>query len=126
LRQELSKLWLWLRELWLRPARAEPPLPPAQYGRDRDAGAILHCQIQCERRRGCRRFFLRRLEAEHQYRVLQEVEGRPPISNRPESSVTVVILSVPHSAVTVAQGSLVPRAYDARLHVSSGYSSENQ
>lgn len=35
---------------------------------------------------------------------LQEVDGKPPISNRPASSVTVVILSVPHSAVTVAPG----------------------
>jgi len=35
---------------------------------------------------------------------LQEVEGRPPISKRPASSVTLVILSVPHSAVTVAPG----------------------
>jgi hypothetical protein len=36
---------------------------------------------------------------------LQDVEGRPPISNRPASSVVVVILlSVPHSADTVAPG----------------------
>lgn len=39
---------------------------------------------------------------------LQEVEGKPPISNRPASSVTVVILSVPHSAVTVAPGMVCP------------------
>ena len=39
---------------------------------------------------------------------LQEVEGRPPISNRPASSLTVVILSVPHSAVTVAPGIACP------------------
>jgi hypothetical protein len=35
---------------------------------------------------------------------LQDVEGNPPISNLPASSVVVVILSVPHSAVTVAPG----------------------
>lgn len=39
---------------------------------------------------------------------LQEVEGRPPISKRPASSLTVVILSVPHSAVTVAPGIACP------------------
>src|SRR5580704_5737049 len=36
---------------------------------------------------------------------LQDVEGRPPISKRPLSSLVVVILlSVPHSAETVAPG----------------------
>jgi len=35
---------------------------------------------------------------------LQEVDGSPPIWNLPASSLTVVILSVPHSAVTVAPG----------------------
>jgi hypothetical protein len=36
---------------------------------------------------------------------LHDVEGKPPISKRPASSVVVVILlSVPHSADTVAPG----------------------
>jgi hypothetical protein len=40
---------------------------------------------------------------------LQEVEGRPPISKRPPSSVVVVILlSVPHSAETEAPGITCP------------------
>jgi len=39
---------------------------------------------------------------------LHDVEGNPPISKRPASSVTVVILSVPHSAVTVAPGIVWP------------------
>jgi hypothetical protein len=40
---------------------------------------------------------------------LQDVEGKPPISKRPLSSVVVVILlSVPHSAETVAPGIACP------------------
>jgi hypothetical protein len=35
---------------------------------------------------------------------LQGVSGKPPIMNRPASSVTVSILSVPQIAVTVAPG----------------------
>lgn len=35
---------------------------------------------------------------------LHGVAGKPPISKRPSRSVTVVILSLPHSAITVAPG----------------------
>src|SRR5580704_16534649 len=50
---------------------------------------------------------------------LQGVEGRPPSSNWPASSVTVVILSVPQIAVTAAPGIGCPPERTVPLWVSA-------
>jgi hypothetical protein len=50
---------------------------------------------------------------------LQGVEGNPPSSNWPASSVTVVILSVPQMAVTAAPGIACPPERTTPLCVSA-------